>query len=237
MKTVLAFSGGLDSTVLLHELRRAGDEVLALSVDYGQRHRVELDYAARTTNQFRVEWQVADLSSITSLIAGSSQTSRDVLVPHGHYAEESMKQTVVPNRNMMMLAVAGGWAVSRKADRVAFAAHAGDHTIYPDCRPTFTKPLGEALRAADWHRVDLYCPYLSLSKAGIVARGAELGVDFTSAWSCYEGREVHCGRCGTCFERREAFCLAGVEDPTTYEAFGSGRKEATPRSAAVARHV
>lgn len=216
MRSVVVFSGGLDSTVLLRELQVAGDEVLALSVDYGQRHRKELAHARRIAEQWNIEWQLADLSAISPLLAGSSQTSREIAVPHGHYAAETMKQTVVPNRNMIMLAVAGGWAISRKCDRVAYAAHSGDHTIYPDCREEFVAALRAALRLADWHEVHLHAPFVGLSKAGIVARGAELGVDFTWTWSCYEGGELHCGRCGTCYERREAFQLAGVADPTTY---------------------
>jgi 7-cyano-7-deazaguanine synthase len=218
MKTVAIFSGGLDSTVLLHELRAAGDEVLALSVDYGQRHRVELVHAEQIAGRLGVEWRVADLSSIAPLLAGSSQTSLVVPVPHGHYTEESMKQTVVPNRNMLMLAVAAGWAISRRADRVAYGAHAGDHAIYPDCRPEFVEAMRQALGLADWHRLDLFCPFMNLTKARIVARGAELGVDFAATWSCYEGGDIHCGRCGTCFERREAFQHAGVPDPTVYAA-------------------
>lgn len=217
MKTILIYSGGLDSTVLLYELLRANDDVLALSVDYGQRHRIELVNARRIATQCAVEWQCADLSAVMPFLAGSSQTSRDVPVPHGHYAEESMKQTVVPNRNMIMLAVAGGWAISRKADRVAYAAHGGDHAIYPDCRPAFVEALGAAFDLADWHKVALYSPYLRLRKCDIVSRGAELGVDFAMTWSCYEGGQIHCGKCGTCVERQEAFSLAGVADPTDYD--------------------
>lgn len=216
MRTVAIFSGGMDSTVLLHELLHAGDEVLALSVDYGQRHRVELAHAERIAAELGLEWRVADLSKIAPLLAGSSQTSGDVAVPHGHYAEESMKQTVVPNRNMILLAVAGGWAISRKADRVAYGAHAGDHVIYPDCRPEFAAAMNQALGLADWHKIELVCPFVKLTKAQIAARGAELGVDFSLTWSCYEGGDLHCGRCGTCFERREAFTLAGLPDPTEY---------------------
>jgi 7-cyano-7-deazaguanine synthase len=213
---VAIYSGGLDSTVLLYELLAAGDEVLALSVDYGQRHRVELAYAKQMATQLGVEWRLADLSAISGLLAGSSQTSANVPVPHGHYAEDSMKQTVVPNRNMIMLAVAGGWAISRRADRLAYGAHTGDHTIYPDCRPEFVAAMQAALGLADWHKLELYCPFLTISKADIVARGARLGVDFQNTWSCYEGGQRHCGLCGTCFERREAFRLAGVPDPTEY---------------------
>lgn len=216
MLTIAIFSGGLDSTVLLHQLQAQGDRVLALSVDYGQRHRRELEHAERIAHGLGIEWQLADLSAIRPLLAGSSQTSDDVPVPHGHYAAENMKQTVVPNRNMIMLAVAAGWAISRQANRVAYGAHAGDHTIYPDCRPEFAAALASAIGLADWHHVDLHCPFLAMSKADIVRLGADLAVDFQATWSCYEGGELHCGRCGTCVERREAFQRAGVLDPTQY---------------------
>ncbi len=217
MKTVLIFSGGLDSTVLLYQLLADGDRVLTLSVDYGQRHRVELEHARRITRSLGVPWQLADLSNVGSLLGGSSLTSPEIAVPHGHYAEPSMKQTVVANRNMIMLAVAAGWAISQRADRLAYAAHAGDHTIYPDCRPAFADAMARAIRLADWHEIGLYCPFIHLTKTQIVVRGAELGVDFGSTWSCYEGGSVHCGLCGTCFERREAFQQAGVPDPTRYK--------------------
>ncbi len=216
MRSLAIFSGGLDSTVLLHHLLAEGDEVLALSVDYGQRHRVELEYAQRTAENLRIPWKVADLSSISHLLAGSSQTSESIPVPHGHYAEESMKLTVVPNRNMIMLAVAGGWAIQQKADRLAYGAHSGDHVIYPDCRPEFVQAMQIALGLADWHRVELVCPFVTWDKAAIVARGEQLGVNFAETWSCYEGGEIHCGACGTCYERREAFARAGVSDPTEY---------------------
>jgi len=217
MKTVVVFSGGLDSTVLLYDLLQAGDDLLALSIDYGQRHRVELDHAEQIAKTLNVEWQVADLSGITHLIAGSSQTDDGIAVPHGHYAEESMKQTVVPNRNMIMLAVAAGWAINRQADRIAYGAHGGDHAIYPDCRPPFAAAMQNALQLADWHRVDLYAPYINWKKEEIVQRGVELNVDFSLTWSCYEGGAVHCGKCGTCIERKEAFALIGAADPTEYK--------------------
>ena len=218
MQTVAIFSGGLDSTVLLHQLLAAGDQVLALSVDYGQRHRRELTHARQIAEQLGIRWQLADLSAIRPLLAGSSQTSDDMPVPHGHYAAENMKQTVVPNRNMIMLAVAAGWAISQRADRVAYGAHAGDHTIYPDCRPEFADAMRHAIGLADWHRIDLYCPFIELSKADIVRFGAELHVDFAATWSCYAGGDLHCGLCGTCVERKEAFEKAGVRDPTQYAA-------------------
>lgn len=218
MKTVAIFSGGLDSTVMLHQLLAGGDEVLALSVDYGQRHRRELEHARSIAASLGLRWQLADLSAIRPLLAGSSQTSDDVPVPHGHYAADNMKQTVVPNRNMIMLAVAAGWAISEQADRVAYGAHAGDHTIYPDCRPEFAEALGKAIGLADWRHIDLHCPFIKLSKTDIVRLGAQLNVDFAQTWSCYEGGDLHCGLCGTCVERKEAFQKAGVHDPTTYSA-------------------
>jgi len=137
-------------------------------------------------------------------------------VPAGHYTNETMKLTVVPNRNMIMLSVAIGWAVSGKADAVAYAAHAGDHTIYPDCRPAFIEAIRQAAALCDWHRVELLTPFVGKTKRDIVRLGAELDVPFGQTWSCYVGGEVHCGRCGTCVERREAFKSAGVDDPTVY---------------------
>jgi 7-cyano-7-deazaguanine synthase len=218
MHTVLILSGGLDSTVLLHRLLADGDAVAALSVDYGQRHRRELQSARAACARLGVEHEVADLSGLRPLLGGSSQTDESVPVPHGHYAAETMKATVVPNRNMLMLSVAAAWAISRRADRVAYAAHGGDHAIYPDCRPEFAAAFGAALALADWHRVTLHAPYLGMSKAEIVAEGRRLRVPLAETWSCYEGGRVHCGECGTCVERREAFELAGVPDPTEYRA-------------------
>jgi 7-cyano-7-deazaguanine synthase len=216
MKTVAIFSGGLDSTVLVYDLVSKGDEVKLLSVDYGQRHRKEIEFARATADRLGVEHRVADLRSLTSLLAGSSLTSTEVAVPDGHYAEDSMKATVVPNRNMIMLAVAGGWAISLRFDRVAFGAHGGDHAIYPDCRAEFADAMDAVLALADWHKIQLVRPFVGITKTDIVTLGAKLGVPFENTWSCYKGTELHCGRCGTCVERREAFHLAGIQDPTTY---------------------
>lgn len=218
MKTVAIFSGGLDSTVLAHDLLAAGDELLLLSIDYGQRHRKELAFAQQFAEKMSLPWKLADLRSIAGILGANSQTSSDVAVPHGHYAEETMKLTVVPNRNMIMLAVAAGWAIGEKADRLAYGAHAGDHTIYPDCRAEFVKAMAVALGLCDWHKLELYTPFVAKSKAEIVKRGAALNVDFAATWSCYEGGTIHCGECGTCYERREAFERAGVVDPTHYAA-------------------
>ena len=217
MKTVLIHSGGMDSTVLLYHLLKEGNTVKALSIDYGQRHRKELEYAAELTKELRVEHKIADLRSVTDLLAGSSLTSADIEVPEGHYAEDNMKATVVPNRNMILLSLAAGWAISNRYDHISYAAHAGDHDIYPDCREEFTNALDKAIQLADWHQVSLHRPFVSKTKADIAALGAELGVHFEKTWSCYKGGELHCGRCGTCVERREAFHLAGIKDPTLYQ--------------------
>lgn len=219
MKSVLIYSGGLDSTVLLYHLLDKGADVLALSVDYGQRHRVqELRCAKHQCEALKVTHQSADLSPIAMLLGGNSLTDANIAVAHGHYSEDNMKTTVVPNRNMILLAIAGGWAIAQKADNIAYAAHGGDHTVYPDCRPEFADAMNRALGLADWHHIELYRPFVQMDKTQIVRHGAQLKVDFANTWSCYEGGEHHCGRCGTCVERREAFHLAGVEDPTTYAA-------------------
>ncbi len=216
MKTVLTFSGGLDSTVLLWHLLQQGHEVRCLSVDYGQRHRKELEVARGIARLANCEHRIADLSGLSILFAGSSQTS-DIPVPLGHYAEDSMRATVVPNRNMVLLSLATSWAVSTKSDNVAYAAHAGDHAVYPDCRPDFADALGQAITMCDWHRVRLLRPFLTLRKEDIVKMGYELNAPLHLTWSCYQGREKHCGKCGTDVERKEAFQLAGVIDPTEYE--------------------
>lgn len=215
-RTILTLSGGLDSTVLLADLIHQGHDVSALAVDYGQRHRVELEHARRIAGHFGVPFEIADLRGITHLLAGSSQTDPRVDVPSGHYTDQTMKQTIVPNRNMILLAVAAAWAMSRGADAVAYAAHAGDHTIYPDCRPPFADAMAQAIGLADWRRVELLRPFVHLTKAQIVQRGAELAAPLAMTWSCYRGGAMHCGACGTCVERREAFALARVADPTTY---------------------
>ncbi|MBC9890579.1 MAG: 7-cyano-7-deazaguanine synthase QueC [Opitutae bacterium] len=208
MKTVLAYSGGLDSTVLLYHLVAEGGVVSALSVNYGQRHQRELDSARAH--------KTIDLSSLGKLLEGCSLTNPDLPMPQGHYAEPSMKATVVPNRNMLFLALAASWAISLGADTVSYAAHSGDHAIYPDCRESFAQALDNAIRLADWREIRLNRPFVHLDKRAIVERGATLGVPFARTWSCYEGGQFHCGRCGTCIERREAFHCAGVEDPTLY---------------------
>jgi len=218
MQTIVIFSGGLDSTVLLYHLLDEGHTVKTLCVDYGQRHRTEIVHAEAIARDVNVPFQVADLRSLSPLLQGSSLTTGTIDVPDGHYAEDTMKATVVPNRNMLMLAVATAWAISTQFDSVAYAAHGGDHAIYPDCRAAFTAAMNTAMGLADWHKVALHRPFVERTKSELVTLGAQLQVPFAKTWSCYKGTAVHCGRCGTCVERREAFHLAGVPDPTAYAA-------------------
>jgi 7-cyano-7-deazaguanine synthase len=218
MHVVSLLSGGLDSTVLLFHLLDQGHVVTPLLVHYGQRHARELDAAIRICRLIDQDLtcQMADLQALAPMLAGSSQTSPEIDVPEGHYTDLSMKATVVPNRNMLMLACAIACAVSRHAQVVAYAAHAGDHPIYPDCRPAFIEAMTQAARVCAWEPIELWAPFQSMSKTDIVRHGARLGVPFGDTWSCYKGQALHCGQCGTCVERQEAFLLAGVHDPTEY---------------------
>lgn len=192
-------------------------EMKCLSVDYGQRHQKELWSAKRICKLLDVQHEIISLGDVSMILAGSSQTSDEIPVPEGHYTEESMKATVVPNRNMILLSLATAWAVSSKSDYVVYAAHAGDHAIYPDCREFFANTMATAIANCDWHKVELLRPFIGKTKADIVKLGSELRVPFELTWSCYKGGEKHCGKCGTCVERREAVLLAGVNDPTEYE--------------------
>jgi 7-cyano-7-deazaguanine synthase len=215
-KSIVIFSGGMDSAVLIADRLWLGEDVVALSINYGQRHRVELEYADRFAKVMGVCHEVANLTDITRFLGGSSQTDPSLAVPRGHYEAETMKLTIVPNRNMMMLSIAVAFAISQKAAYVAYAAHAGDHAVYPDCREVFVRALNEAVQLCDWAPPVLVGPFVTKSKADIVSIGAALRVPFELTWSCYEGGAKHCGACGTCVERREAFILAGVDDPTEY---------------------
>lgn len=220
-KPIVLYSGGLDSTVLLWSLR---PNVKALLFDYGQRHKKELLQADIICMENHIEFQYADLSGIRHLISAGSQTG-DEPVPEGHYAEESMKATVVPNRNAIMLSIAYGWAVATKSPSVQYAAHAGDHTIYPDCRPEFFDAFAQAMYIGnEWYTPTLVAPFIHLTKAAIVQLGASIHAPLDQTWSCYKGGILHCGKCGTCVERKEAFKLAGVDDPTEYEDEGTNAK-------------
>ena len=217
MKTTLVCSGGLDSVSLAHVLADQGSLSRLVSFDYGQRHTRELDFAAACAKRLGVPHHVIDLRSVGVTLIGSALTD-DLDVPDGHYEEESMKVTVVPNRNAIMLTVAYGIAAAQGDDAVATAVRGGDHFIYPDCRPAFTNAFDTMQRAAleGYADVALHVPFVHHSKADIVTEGARVNTPFDQTWSCYKGGDLQCGRCGTCVERREAFNLAGVPDPTVY---------------------
>lgn len=217
MHATLVCSGGLDSVCLAHLL--AAEHALSriLSFDYGQRHRKELDFARRCAERLGVPFQLLDMRSLGAALGGSALIGERE-VPDGHYAEETMRITVVPNRNAIMLAIAFGVAAAQGDDAVATAVHGGDHFIYPDCRPGFVEAFAAMQRAAldGYAQVALHVPFVQRSKADIVREGLRAGTPFAETWSCYKGGALHCGRCGTCVERREAFALAGVADPTAY---------------------
>jgi 7-cyano-7-deazaguanine synthase len=217
---VVLASGGLDSTTLAYHLRDMGTEVRMLSVDYGQRHARELECARQVAGRLGVAHDVADLRSVGGLLRGSALTDPGVPVPDGHYAAESMRATVVPNRNAVMLDIAVAVAIANGCAAVAFGAHGGDHAVYPDCRAglvaAFTASVALANEGFLPESFQVAAPFLRCSKAEVVWLGNELGVPFALTWSCYRGGAAHCGACGTCTERREAFQLAGVADPTSY---------------------
>ena len=216
-KVVVIYSGGMDSFTVLNKALRQGHEVYALSFNYGQRHVKELEVAKSVCDDLGVNHKIVDISAINELIGGSSLTD-DIDVPEGHYEEESMKSTIVPNRNMILLSLAVGYAVSLKASKVFYGAHSGDHAIYPDCRPEFVRKMDDVCRIANYDEVEIVCPYLDKSKIDILTDGLQMGLDYSHTWTCYNGREQACGKCGACQERLEAFALNNASDPLPYEA-------------------
>lgn len=220
-KAVVIVSGGLDSTTLLYYVKNKGYDISALSFNYGQRHVKEVEFAQKNCDRLGVPFKLVDISNLNDLLQGSALTSKDIEVPEGHYASDNMKITVVPNRNAIMLSIAVGYAVSINAEAVFAGMHTGDHTIYPDCRPIFVESFDVTSRLANEgfsnSNFHVEAPFVNISKAEIVKVGADLGVPFELTWSCYKGGEKQCGKCGTCVERKEAFELASVKDPTEYE--------------------
>ena len=221
-KAVAVVSGGMDSVTLAYLLASQGYALHLLAFDYGQRHKRELEYARLCAENLGADFDVVDIRGVGRLLSGSALTD-DIEVPHGHYAAKNMAVTVVPNRNAIMLSIAYGAAVSEGAALVAAAMHTGDHYVYPDCRPEFTEAFAamqeRAVEGFGHEDLTLYTPFIDSGKAAIVEVGARLGVPYEQTWSCYEGGEIHCGLCGTCNERKEAFELAGVTDPTEYRAW------------------
>ena len=203
-KVVIAISGGMDSTTLLYYLKSKKYEITALSFDYGQRHIKELAFARQNCNELGIKHQVVDLSAISKLFDNSCLVNKDIAVPEGHYQSETMKLTVVPNRNMMMLSIAIAYAENLKYAAVAIANHAGDHAIYPDCRPKFIKYLSRAAETGTYNKIKIFAPFTHYTKRQIAKIGLKLGVDYSKTWTCYKGEDKPCGKCGSCVERREA---------------------------------
>lgn len=219
MKVVVIYSGGMDSFTVLHRAIKTGHEVLAVSFNYGQRHNKELDYARRVCAEAGVVHDVVDITAMQSLMSNSSlMANSDEDIPEGHYAAENMKSTVVPNRNMILISLAIGYAVNEGASEVWYGAHSGDHTIYPDCRPEFVEAMQAVSLLANFEPVKVVAPYLYDDKIVILRDGLDMGLDYGQTWTCYNGREKACGKCGSCVERLEAFTLNNAQDPLEYEA-------------------
>ena len=216
MNVVVLCSGGMDSVTALHWARHEHELVAAVSFDYGAKHNHrEIPLAAEHARTIGARHEVIALDFVNRLFASDLLKSGGA-IPEGHYEAENMKQTVVPFRNAIMLSIACGFAESAGAEGLVIGAHSGDHAIYPDCREDFMRAMGDAMRLGTYAGVKLLRPFIALSKGGISAEGARLGVDFSRTWSCYKGGATHCGKCGTCVERREAFAHAGLADPTEY---------------------
>lgn len=206
----------MDSVAALHWARREHAVAAVMSFDYGAKHNhCEIPFAVEHAALVGARHEVVRLAFVDRLFASDLLKSGGE-IPEGHYEAENMKLTVVPFRNAIMLSIACGFAESVGAEGIVIAAHGGDHAIYPDCREDFMQAMGDAMRLGTYAGVKLLRPFITMTKGEIAATGVKLGVNFARTWSCYKGGEIHCGKCGTCVERREAFALAGVQDPTVY---------------------
>lgn len=215
-KVVVLVSGGMDSVAALYEAHQRYAVVGVVSFDYGSKHNhKEIPFAAWHSKKLGIPHRTIRLGFVDELFKSDLLQSGGT-IPDGHYQELTMKQTVVPFRNGIMLSIAGGYAESIEANGLVIAAHSGDHAIYPDCREDFMKSMADAIRLGTYAAVEILRPFIHNTKAEIARRGHKLGVDFAQTWSCYKGGDIHCGTCGTCVERREAFMLAELPDPTVY---------------------
>ncbi len=215
-KVVVLLSGGMDSVTALYAAAREYQVLGTISFDYGAKHNArELPLAAFHSEKLAIRHLIVPLGFVGEHFE-SALLKNGGDIPKGHYEEETMKQTVVPFRNGIMLSIAAGFAESHGAQGLVIAAHAGDHAIYPDCREEFMHAMSEAIQRGTYAGIEVVRPFISMTKSGIASLGHKLGVDYSKTWSCYVGGEVHCGECGTCVERREAFLLAGLNDPTEY---------------------
>ena len=212
--SLLVLSGGLDSTTMLYEYEER--IAMAVSFHYGSNHNDrELYYARLHCERLGIKHIVVSLAFIKEYFRSSLLEGGDA-VPEGDYADDNMRSTVVPFRNGIMLSIAAGFAETYGLKNIMLANHAGDHAIYPDCRPEFVQAMDSAVQAGTYEGIRLLTPYTNLTKADIARHGKALGIDYSETWSCYKGGEVHCGKCGTCRERRDALQEAGIEDTTQY---------------------
>lgn len=213
--SIIVVSGGVDSITMLYEYQ---DRIaLGVSFNYGSNHNAkEIPLAKMHCERLGIKHIVINLDFMGKYFQSSLLQGADA-IPEGNYADENMRSTVVPFRNGIMLSIAAGLAETHELAYVMLANHAGDHTIYPDCRPEFVDSMSQAIEAGTYSQTKILAPYTHITKAEIAARGKALGIDYSETWSCYKGGEIHCGKCGTCVERREAFALAGIEDQTKYE--------------------
>ena len=213
--TLMVVSGGMDSTTMLHEY--ADRIALAITFNYGSNHNArEIECARYNCDRLGIELVVVDMPFVGQLFESSLLSGAEA-IPEGNYDDDNMRSTVVPFRNGIMLAVAAGLAESRGLKHLMMANHGGDHAIYPDCRRGFVDAMSRAIAEGTYDRITIDAPYTDITKTDIARRGAALGIDYSHSYSCYKGGEKHCGRCGTCTERRQAFADAGLPDPTVYE--------------------
>lgn len=213
---VVIYSGGMDSYTVLHRAIREGHAVHALSFDYGQRHARELDAARKVCERHRIPHRIVDIRAIHQLIGNSALTDASRAMPRADYAEDNLADTVVPNRNMILLSLAIGYAVNIGAPICFYGAHGGDHVLYPDCRPLFVERMNDVAAIANFEPVRIEAPYLHKDKSQILADGLEMGLDYGDTWTCYLGGETACGECGSCRERLNAFAKLGITDPLPY---------------------
>ena len=213
--TLIIVSGGMDSITMLNEY--AKHIALAVTFDYGSNHAAkEIEFAKLHCQRLGIEHVIIPLQFMKQYFK-SSLLEGAAAIPEGHYADENMKSTVVPFRNGIMLSIAAGLAESRGLQYVMIANHAGDHAIYPDCRATFIEAMTEATAYGTYNGVRILSPYCNLTKGQIAEHGKVMGLNYAETWSGYKGGEKHCGKCGTCVERKEALAYAGINDPTEYE--------------------
>jgi 7-cyano-7-deazaguanine synthase len=217
MKILHVYSGGLDSTVLLYKLISEKNEVSTIGFTYGGKHnRKESESALKICRRLWVERTTIHLNFMAGFDSALTNTNEEI--PTGHYQAENMRRTVVPFRNGIMLSISAGVAESKGYDAITIGAHAGDHYIYPDCRPQFLDPMEDAIREGTEKRIRLIAPFYNMDKTEIIRLGVDLNVPFEDTWTCYNGGDLHCGVCGSCDERKKSFIAAGVADPTRYVA-------------------